>query len=35
MRAEKNVKRLRKPEGGAQPGEAIPVLVAASISDTS
>jgi hypothetical protein len=29
LRAEQSVKRLRKPEGAAQPGEAIPVLVAA------
>lgn len=29
MRAEGDVKRLRKPEDVAQPGEAIPVLVAA------
>jgi hypothetical protein len=29
MRAEQRVKRLRKPEGAAQPGEVNPVLVAA------
>ena len=29
LRAEQSVKRLRKPEGAAQPGEANPVLVAA------
>jgi hypothetical protein len=29
IRAERNVKRLRKPEGVAQPVEVIPVLVAA------
>jgi hypothetical protein len=29
LRAEQSVKRLRKPEGAAQPGEASPVLVAA------
>jgi hypothetical protein len=29
LRAEQRVKRLRKPEGAAQPGEANPVLVAA------
>jgi hypothetical protein len=35
MRAERNAKRLRKPEGVAQPGEAIPVSVAALVSETS
>jgi aryl-alcohol dehydrogenase-like predicted oxidoreductase len=29
LRAEQSVKRLRKPEGAAQPGEASPVQVAA------
>jgi hypothetical protein len=29
LRAEQSVKRLRKPEGAAQPGEAVPVWVAA------
>jgi hypothetical protein len=29
LQAEQSVKRLRKPEGAAQPGEVIPVLVAA------
>jgi hypothetical protein len=29
LRAEQSVKRLRKPEGAAQPGEANPVQVAA------
>jgi len=29
LRAEQSVMRLRKPEGAAQPGEVIPVLVAA------
>jgi hypothetical protein len=29
LRAEQSVKRLRKPGGAAQPGQAIPVLVAA------
>jgi hypothetical protein len=29
LRAEQSAKRLRKPEGAAQPGEANPVLVAA------
>jgi hypothetical protein len=29
LQAEQSVKRLRKPEGAAQPGEANPVLVAA------
>jgi organic hydroperoxide reductase OsmC/OhrA len=29
LQAEQNVKRLRKPEGAAQPEEVIPVLVAA------
>jgi hypothetical protein len=28
LRVEQSVKRLRKPEGAAQPGEANPVLVA-------
>jgi hypothetical protein len=28
FRGEQSVKRLRKPEGAAQPGEANPVLVA-------
>jgi hypothetical protein len=31
VRAEQRVKRLRKPGGAAQPGEANPVLVAACI----
>jgi hypothetical protein len=34
MRAEENVKRLRKPGGVPQPGEASSVLVAAHISET-
>jgi hypothetical protein len=35
MRAEKYVKRLRKPEGVSQPNEANSALVAAPISETS
>jgi hypothetical protein len=31
LRADQDVKRLRKPEGVAEPGEAIPVQVAARI----